>query len=397
MGDERSEFLDLIAEVRSDSEHLSESFSKLMKGDGSSVRTRAASKHAVSRDLYERSFREALALVTDVARGRQPAHRIKEALSTSDFPLLFGDIIDRTLLGAFQTYPTTYQTWTESKVNRDFRTANIFTVEGADDDLEEVKPGTEYPETSLVEGKYTIRVAKRGRRLPLLWETTLNDDLNALTDIPVRFGRAAARSREKQCTDLWFDDSGFDASFFTVGNGNLSDDPLTVDGLNNAVKAMFNQVDAVGEPIIIAEGFNLHVPPALWLEADRLVKTVQIRITDANGDIRLITGNGVGAEITPVRNPYFASRNPDAATRDTSWGLTARGGARTAFMRATLRGHEDPEVFMKEPNARRVGGGAVNPLDGDFDTDSIAYKVRDVFGTAQIDPKFAYASTGNGS
>lgn len=45
-----------------------------------------------------------------------------------------------------------------------------------------------------------------------------------------------------------------------------------------------------------------------------------------------------------------------------------------------LTGHETPELFMQSPNAVRVGGGAVDPMDGDFRTDSIDWKVRYVFG-----------------
>jgi hypothetical protein len=62
-----------------------------------------------------------------------------------------------------------------------------------------------------------------------------------------------------------------------------------------------------------------------------------------------------------------------------------------------LRGYEAPQLFMKDPDAIRVGGGAVSPLDGDFDTDSIQYKLRHVFGGTLLDTKSAVASNGSGS
>jgi hypothetical protein len=40
----------------------------------------------------------------------------------------------------------------------------------------------------------------------------------------------------------------------------------------------------------------------------------------------------------------------------------------------------------------RVGGGGVNPTDGDFDTDTAEYKVRHVLGGTLMDPKAAVAS-----
>jgi hypothetical protein len=62
-----------------------------------------------------------------------------------------------------------------------------------------------------------------------------------------------------------------------------------------------------------------------------------------------------------------------------------------------LRGHAEPEIFIKEPNARRVGGGIVNPMDGDFETDSVEYKLRHVFGGSILDPKMSVGSNGSGS
>jgi hypothetical protein len=35
-------------------------------------------------------------------------HRLQEAMSTSDFPLLFGDIIDRSMLGRYREWPTVW-------------------------------------------------------------------------------------------------------------------------------------------------------------------------------------------------------------------------------------------------------------------------------------------------
>ncbi len=41
-----------------------------------------------------------------------------------------------------------------------------------------------------------------------------------------------------------------------------------------------------------------------------------------------------------------------------------------------------------------LGGGASSPLEGNFDNDDINYKIRHIFGAAQVDPKMAIASFG---
>jgi hypothetical protein len=53
-------------------------------------------------------------------------------------------------------------------------------------------------------------------------------------------------------------------------------------------------------------------------------------------------------------------------------------------------------MFMKAPNAVRVGGGEVSPLDGDYEHDEVGYKVRYVIGGTVIDPKMTAASNGSG-
>jgi hypothetical protein len=49
---------------------------------------------------------------------------------------------------------------------------------------------------------------------------------------------------------------------------------------------------------------------------------------------------------------------------------------------------------MKDSNKVTVTGQHFSPFTGDFETDNILYRIRLVFGGAQGDPRFAYASTG---
>jgi hypothetical protein len=68
--------------------------------------------------------------------------------------------------------------------------------------------------------------------------------------------------------------------------------------------------------------------------------------------------------------------------------------ARPALAVAFLRGWETPDLRIKADTGNRVGGGAIDPSDGSFDDDSVAYRVRHVVGAAQADPLHVYASAG---
>jgi hypothetical protein len=49
---------------------------------------------------------------------------------------------------------------------------------------------------------------------------------------------------------------------------------------------------------------------------------------------------------------------------------------------------------MKSANASMIGGGDVGAFSGDFDSDSIEFKVRHIVGGAAMDPRGAVGSFG---
>ena len=57
---------------------------------------------------------------------------------------------------------------------------------------------------------------------------------------------------------------------------------------------------------------------------------------------------------------------------------------------AHLAGHERPEICMKASDKVTVGGGAINPMGGDFATDNIFYRVRLIFGATTLDWRGTY-------
>jgi hypothetical protein len=179
--------------------------------------------------------------------------------------------------------------------------------------------------------------------------------------------------------------------------------PLSVVGLTQALLVFGNQQDEDGNPIE-HEAVTLVVPPALEVTANNILSATAIELTTDGGTVdgtpfperRLLAANWLSRRVRLVVNPLL----PLVSTTNgnTSWYLFASPGAdREALAMAFLRGWEDPAVFIKSANARRLGGGEVDPMDGDFDTDSVAYKVRHVIGSARVDPKATVASNGTGN
>ncbi len=360
---------------------------RLFGGDGTRVRGAG--------EQYQKAFNEALKLFSDVMKGRRPAYRLQEAMTTSDFPKLFGDILDRQLLAAYRATPAVWRSFCKIATVPDFRQVNRLAVAGGDNVLSEVKEKAEYPETKMSEAEYKYAVKKYGRRMPFSWETMINDDLDALKDIPQRFGRAARRSEQKFVTGLYCQDDG---PIFTTVSQITSNAVLGVAGLATAMAQIGASTDANGEPIAI-DTLHLVVPPALEVTAYNIINALQIEMGDQGGSStqKLMAVNWLKNRLQVHVEPYIPVVATSGTAGKTTWLLFAdpannRPGVEVGF----LRGHEEPEIFMKSPNAERIGG-STSPMSGDFETDSIDYKVRHVFGGRLIDGKMIWGSDGTGS
>jgi len=380
--------------------------------------------------------------------------RLQEALTTSDFGTLFGDVIDRSVLANYQETPYSWSAYCKRADIQNFKQAKIFRVDrgasvldgpilpnsyGASGSgptgLEQV---TEYPTRRRVASDYVDQLYKFGARMDFAWETLLNDDLDALKDTPALFGRAARRTEEERATKLYASSTGPNTGFFSVANKNivtaavlpelstlygLSDNPtLSITSLQAAMVIMMNQRDLDGEPISI-EGAVLVVPPSLKITAMSILNATQVWMNDTGGTFatpnnnsavslqRLITENWAKGIVSAAINYYLPVVVTTGSVGQTNWYLFANPNmGRPALQQSFLRGHEMPELFMKLPNSVSIGEGRMgpgpgvtpgtmnaNPMDGDFESDNIAYKVRHVLGGTLLDPIMAVASKGTNS
>ena len=391
-----SKFNEVIENIKAEEA----SIEKLFGGDG--VGVRSIKKKAE----YHKQLIEATKVMEKVYSGsRRGMTMFLEAMTTSDFPLLFGDILDRQLLANYMETPSVFRNYTKISQVSDFRTVKRFAVSGGEDVLSVVNEQQEYPEASLGEAVYSYAVKKYGRRMPFSWESMVNDDLNALKDVPARFGKAARRSEQKFATSLYVGTAGPDATLYSVGNANIvtSNPVLSIAALQTAFSVLAAQTDSDGEPIAI-DMMHLVVPPALEVTASNILNAIQVRLTtnggidttDASAKQELVAANWMRNRVQLSVDYYIP--NVADTNGSTSWFLFADpNNGRPALEMGFLAGHLTPEIFIKSPNAQRVGGGEADAMGGDFDTDSIQYKVRHVYGGTQMDPKMTVASNGTGS
>ncbi len=163
---------------------------------------------------------------------------------------------------------------------------------------------------------------------------------------------------------------------------------------------MSEMTDAGGEPILNRPTV-LAVPPALEPTANNIVNALVIKARTGGGgtsEQEIETTNWIKAGGLKVAVLSYAPILASTANAHTQWYLFADPAeGRAAVEVAHLRGHEAPAIFMKSPNAIGLSGTSASVFDGDFDTDSVQYKVRTVFGGRQGDYRFTVGSTGAGS
>jgi len=339
-----------------------------------------------------------------VKNDQVPAWQMREIMSTADFPLLFGDILDTRLLQQYSQTPNSWSQYASRGTVQDFRRSRLIALDGIQQPLysanrKEELAGVDVDNT-LTETAYYTQVEVYERGVSYNWRMLMNRRGDFLSRIPALLARAASRTEEKFASDLYMDTTGPDSTFFSAGNGNIatSNPALTVAGLKTALNMLYAQVDSGGDPIVI-EGVVLVVPPLLALTADEIVKAQQLEIVPAPG---ATTGTGTRVFTVPWVNRFKPVTNwyqpivDTSANKHTTWYLFAQPQDRPAMEVTFLNGYETPSLWQKAPNTQRLGGG-IDPMMGDFEDMSIHQKIMHIIGGTLIDPKMAVSSNGSGS
>lgn len=355
---------------------------------------------------YEQKLTAVIDLLSNA--NHLPLHRqqylLREALTTSDFPLLFGDVLDRQVLASYKAVDPVWKQYVKMSTVRDFKVSDRYAITGGDQFLAEVAEKGEYLASERTEDRYHLSVLKYGRQFDISWEALINDDLGALKDTPERFARAAVRTEHRIAVGQYAQDSGGAAThaasgqLYSTAAGEVNEDalPLTIANLENAVEAMAAFLDVNGEPIMNRARY-LVVPPALELTARQILTSAEKQwlVTAAAARAAWPTTNVIAQYgLQLIVDPYLpimdVVNGGGGTTANAGYYLFADPADIAAVEVAHLQGHERPEICMKSSNKVAVGGGPIGPMDGDFDTDNVLYRVRLCFGGTTLDWRATY-------
>ena len=346
---------------------------------------------------YQRDLKEAAQFIGEVFSGKRAMWQLKEVLSTSDFPYLFGDTIDRLMVAQYREITPDWRDYLHVATVSDFRTVKRFHCTRGSGRLDEVNQGEGYKQDAPTESTYSYAVRKYGRRRDILWEALVNDDLDALKAAPDDLAFQARNTEMYVASSFFVNNTTLYAA--TGGgrptNGNIGTAALTATSLQAALEQFSKFLGPESTPILNTPRY-LVVPPALELTARQILQSATIAYAGATDRSDLPVLNILQGILDIRVNPWIPIL--DTTNGHTSWYLFSDPAYGWAVEVGFLAGHETPELFMKSANQVRLGGGEVAPTDGDFDTDNVAYKVRHVLYGSHTNNvggwRFSYFSDG---
>lgn len=285
--------------------------------------------------------------------------------STSDFPLLLGSTVNRTLRDAYALAPQTWRPLGRQTTVPDFRAVTRAAL-GDISALEKVSESGEYKYGTMAEDGAPLKVAKFGKIIAITWESIVNDDLGALSRVPMALGAAAAQTESDVVWALLLGNPNFTdgKALFHADHGNLAAaaGAINTTTLGAARAAMRKQKSKAGHFLNISPEY-LVVGPDKELEAFQFTSSQYVPAK--NADIN----DSRNASLTVI---------VDARITGNQWYLYAAPGVVDTFEYAYLEGEQG--VFTET----REG----------FEVDGMEIKARLVFGAAWIDYRGGYKNAG---
>ncbi len=286
--------------------------------------------------------------------------------STSDFGNILLDVANKAILLGWEENDETFETWTKKGQLSDFKTAHRVGL-GAFPSLRKVREGAEYKYVTLDDKGETIALATYGELFSITRQAIINDDMNMLTDVPMKFGRAAKATVGDLVYAVLIDNEKMSdkKALFSADHKNMITGGMDVETISAGRTAMRQQKE--GERTLNIRPAFMLVPTTLETQAIQVVKSGSVKGADVNANI-----------INPVRDLAEIIAEPrldDASEKD--WYMASRQGSDTIEV-AYLNGIDVPYI---------------DQLEG-FTSDGVTTKVRIDAGVAPVDYRGLLKVTG---
>jgi hypothetical protein len=290
--------------------------------------------------------------------------------STTDFPLILGDITNQRLLAGYKGYANTYALIASRNIVTDLREVKVLELGNAPD-LEEITQSGEYKRGTAKESTEGFTIGHYGKVFGLTEAILINDKLGAFMKLIENWGIKAAKLEGDIVWDVIIKNKKLkdNVALFHATHKNLvTGAALSVANLEVARLKFREQTDIDGE-LIDLEPKYLFTGTAYEMTAQRIT-------TGAFNPTQV-------ADITPeaIRSlvPVYEHRINKLSSK--AWFLFAEQASTMGrgLQYALLSGHETPR------REQRVG----------FDYDGIEFRIDHYFGAGLTDFRFGVENPGD--
>lgn len=281
-----------------------------------------------------------------IATGRMSTDQIIEAAlthSTGDFPIIYQNVMHKTLLGAFNLAPDTWSQFADRGDVSDFRAHNRYRT-GSFADLAGLEENGELRNTTTGDAeKAQISASERGVIFNMSYKMVVDDDMGAFLSTAKNLGRAAKRSVENDVYAVLAANAalGDGTALFHADHGNLagSGTAISVASLGAARAAMGRQMDPDSNDYLDIRPNVLLCPLELVDHANTVIQS-ETDISKTNSK-----------NMNPIRNMVTVVGTPRLT--GTGWYLFSSPSVVPTLEVAFLRGQSEPDVRLEESFSSR--------------------------------------------
>ena len=267
---------------------------------------------------------------------------LQASFATHQISDLLSAVVNKFLLSGFMAVESTWSNISAIRSVSDFKSINMFRLNGSFK-FQKVGQAGELKVAAGSDYKRSVNADTYGISTSLTRQEIINDDLNALSQIPQRIGRGAALSLNEV---IWSEFQASNDTYFqkvTAAAGNA----LSLASLKTAATAFRKLTDPDGNPLGIAPSVLL-VPPELEITAAELMSS-SLLIADGSGNSSSKTPS------TNVLRGRYRTVVSNYLTSASTWWLMADAADLPALDVVFLNGQQVPTIEQVAADYQLLG------------------------------------------
>lgn len=278
---------------------------------------------------------------------QDPQGVLRAAFSTIELSGILSNTANKFLLDGWNAID---QSWREiAKIGRvnDFKTMSSYRLH-ATGGYQLVNGTGELKHGQLAETAYTNRADTYGELFAITRQDIINDDLGALTTVPMILGQDAAHKFNEIFWTIFVGTGIFHPSNNNYFSGATTN--LQLSSLATAESMFWAQTGPNGKPLGIKPS-KLLVPPQQATTARQLFNSTEVRPTSTSKEP---VGNPFAGLYTPVVSPYLSSAGI-AGSSQLAWWLLADPRVLATMEAVFLDGKETPTIETADADFTTLG------------------------------------------